>query len=487
MAYARTFLANYSMLAVGDLGAKLLIFWALVRMARVLGTDLFGDIAFAAALAAYFAILVNQGLDVYGIRETVANPSLLANHAGNILGLRLIAGVLASLILVLVVLLIEKPDHVKILLLLNGFLYFSSALSLRWVFQAKEQMKYLAAAGVVAQCVYAGSILLFLKRPAQYYWIPIFQFSGEALATWVLYISAARKYGFFRPNFRFRQWSNMLKESLPMGVSISLGMIMFQFDLVLLGFMKPAAEVGFYSAAYKVILFFSAFVFLYGVNIFPGIARCKKEPHTLRPIANQSLRYTMMLTIPLAAGGYLLAGPLMNFIYGPEFAGGAGALQILLWIIPLMTARIVYRATLLTHGFERQELWIALGATVTNVGLNLLLIPQFSLMGAAVATLTAEVVFLLLACVQVAGKVTAIPFIRHIWKPLAACLPMAAAVIGLEGTHIFVRILAGFTVYMITGWGIGLYRFTEIREAVMLSSSEPAEATAWQRFWGTHS
>ena len=61
--YARKFLANYTILVIGDIGAKLMLFWALVRMARVLGSGLFGDIAFAAAFTTYFAVLVSQEIE----------------------------------------------------------------------------------------------------------------------------------------------------------------------------------------------------------------------------------------------------------------------------------------------------------------------------------------------------------------------------------------------------------------------------------------
>ena len=96
---ARKFLANYTILVAGDLGSKFLVFWATVRMAHVLGTDLFGDLAFAVAFTAYFSLLVSQGLGTYGTQEVARQPGRVREYVDSILALRFCASLVAGIIL----------------------------------------------------------------------------------------------------------------------------------------------------------------------------------------------------------------------------------------------------------------------------------------------------------------------------------------------------------------------------------------------------
>ena len=469
---ARRFLANYTILVAGDLGAKFLVFWATARMAHVLGTDLFGDLAFAAAFTAYFSLLVNQGLGTYGTQEVARQPERVREYVESILALRCCASIAAAIILAVTVRFLDRSSIITTLTLLYGLTFFSSALALSWVFQAMEQMKLVAAGAVVTQLAFAICILLSLNRPDQIAWIPIFQFGGELAGVLVLLGFYFRQFGGIRLRFDFRIWSRLWKESLPIGLSAALAMVLYNFDIVLLGFMKSRADVGQYSAAYRFINFFSAFIMLYFSNLFPSISRCRNDPLLLRRISDRSLKYSLLLAIPLGAGGAFLARPLMAWIFGAEFADGARALRMLFWIIPIAASRVVYRATLLSHGLQRDYLWIALTAAVINTGLNLLLIPGFSFIGAAVASLVGEIVVSIAVCQRVARQVVRLPLGTHVWRPAVACLPMIAFLLWSDGGSLFFRIGGGFFIYMIAAWVAGAIDPKEISREIR--KPEPA-------------
>jgi O-antigen/teichoic acid export membrane protein len=451
---ARRFLTNFSFLIAGDLGAKLMVFWATVRMAHVLGNERFGDVAFAAAFSAYFLLLIGQGLGIYGTQELARNPAKVRELAGRVLALRLAASLLAIIGLVAAVWLLRRTPEFKLLLLCYGLIFFPTAMALNWVFQAFEQMRFVAAANFLTQLVFAACVLTFLGSATQFIWIPIFQFAGETAATLFLFYRYVRQFGRIRLEFRPHSWWGMLKESFPIGCSVALGMVLYNFDTVLLGFMKPPAEVGQYSAAYKYISFFSAFLSLYSTNLFPMVSRSRNDPAMLRRISDRSLRYTLALAIPLAIGGTLVARPLMEVVFGPQFSGGAAALRILIWVVPVVAGRTVYRSTMLSHGLQRGYLWIVLTAATVNTGLNLLLIPRYSYLGAASATLFCEVLVLALAYRVVARKVVRLELFQHLWKPLAACIPMTAFLLWNQGRHLFLLVSGGFAAYMIVAWAM---------------------------------
>jgi len=468
LGFARKFLLNFTFLAAGDLTAKALTFLAFAHIARVVGSGVFGDLAFAAAFTLYFALIVRQGFDVYGTQEIARDRSRTLALCRNVLGLRLALSAGSAMVLIVVLPLLGKPPHVKTLLLLYGLSFFTSALSCQWVFQAVEQMKVVAAANVLAQLVFCAAALLLLKNPAQLFLIPLLQIAGEIVSIIYLFSAFHRSFGPVRVAFDPSLWFGILKESLPMGLSGALSMIMFNFDIILLGFLKPASEVGQYSAAYKVITLFSSFVLLYNRNLLPAVSRCRGNPVTLRRISEGTQKYILLLTVPLAVGGTLLSRPLMQWVFGPQFVGAAAAFQILIWIIPVSSSRVLYRATLLSHGQQNANLWISLVAVAVNVSLNGLLIPFFSYVGSAAASLIAEVALLVLLHRCVSRAVTPLPLAGHLWKPLLASVVMAGFVAWYDSIGIVARVLGGFLVYVLTGLFLKAFNFREIAETIEL-------------------
>jgi O-antigen/teichoic acid export membrane protein len=461
MVNARTFLKNLTWLSAGDITAKILAFFAFAHLARVLGSDGFGAIGFAAAFTLYFSLIVTQGLDVYAIQEVARDIALLQRRAAAILGLRVVSALVAYPVLVVVSFQIGKPAAVRTLVLLYGLSFIPSSLSLQWVFQAAERMKFVAGASVLGQMVFASTVLLLIAKPSQIYLVPILQCTGEVAAV-LYYVCLYRKH-FGRLEFAFHpgEWSYMLKQSLPMGLSAALSLVMINFDTVLLGFMKPASEVGEYSAAYKVIFFFSSLVLLYNRNLFPAVSRTRGQPEELRRISEKTQKYCLLLAIPLALGGSLLSRPLMAIVFGPEFTRGAAPLAILIWIIPMSSLRVLYRVTLQSHGLQKLNLYLAVVAVVVNVGLNLLLIPRFSIVGSAAASLAAEIVLLAISHRAVASRVAPLPFAEHLVKPLITAIPMVVFLLVFSQLHVVFCVALGFLIYVTSGV---VFRTFDLRE-----------------------
>ena len=461
MLNARKFLANYTILVAGDLVSRLLAFWAMVHIAGVLGKDLFGTLGFATAFTAYFELISRQGLDIYGIQAVARQPSLARRYADTLFGLRLTSSAVAFLVLSVTARCLAKPEELKLLIILSGLMFFSGAFSPQWVFQAVAEMKFAAAARILATLVFAFLVLSLLKRPGEYFHVPLFQFGSEVVAVLWLLLVFGKRYGLPRPSFDFIEWGKVLRESLPMGLEGAFGVVLFNFDMVMLGFWRPASEVGEYNAAYKFINFASAFIFLYAANLLPLISRSRGDPGELRRVSDRLFKYTLLLALPLTAGGSVLAQDLINLIFGRQFSEAAVAMRILIWIIPLMTCRVVFRNTLMCHGFQRNLLWCTFFGAAINAVLNLLLIPHYTYVGSAAAMVITEVIFLLLLYHQAARRVVRLPFARHVWRPALACVPMVLLVVCCPAANLLARIGSGALLYFLAAW---MFRAFSIRE-----------------------
>ncbi len=464
MVYARKFLSNYAILVAGDMASRLLSFWAMVHIARVLGRDLFGMLGFAAAFTAYFELIARQGLDLYGIQAVAREPSLVRRHADVILGLRLTASVAAFSALNLVVTWLAKPEEVKLLVILSGLMFFTAALSPQWVFQALEEMRFAAAARILSTSIFTLLVLWLLQRPGQLLWVPVIQFGSEATAViWLLFFFRKR-YGIPRPTFDLGTWKGILRDSVPMGLEGVFGVVLFNFDMVLLGFWRPPSEVGVYSAAYKFINFASAFVFLYGSNLLPLLSRSRGKPEEMARVASFSFKYTLLITVPVAAGGAMLARLLVDMIFGSQYSAAAGALRILIWVIPFVTCRAVLRNALLSHGLQRGLLWSTSCAAAVNVCLNLFLIPHYSYVGSAITMVISEGLLLLLLYRQVSRRIIPLTLAAHAWRPMLACLPMILVILWRPTASLTAQIAYGALAYILAAWAIRAFTIQEIFE-----------------------
>jgi O-antigen/teichoic acid export membrane protein len=103
---------------------------------------------------------------------------------------------------------------------------------------------------------------------------------------------------------------------------------------------------------------------------------------------------------------------------------------------------------MLVHGRLRQDMWIVVTATLLNVVLNIVLIPRHGIAGAAVATLVAEALNLLLGYAMAVRL--GMPFrVRPYTRSMAAAAVMAVVLVLVGASlHVFVRIALGGVTYV---------------------------------------
>lgn len=167
----------------------------------------------------------------------------------------------------------------------------------------------------------------------------------------------------------------------------------------------------------------------------------------------------------------MISQDLVNHIYGDRFSAAAKALQILIWVIPLVGCRVLFRNTLLSHGCQKQLLWSTSFAAAINAALNLMWIRTYSYLGSAAAMVIAEGILLFLVSRQVARKVTPLPLLAHFWRPALGCLVMVLLLKWCNAWALNARVVAGSLVYVAAVWLTGAFTFGEIRAA--LASSAP--------------
>ncbi|OCO99624.1 MULTISPECIES: lipopolysaccharide biosynthesis protein [unclassified Ensifer] len=180
-----------------------------------------------------------------------------------------------------------------------------------------------------------------------------------------------------------RRW---LKVSIPVFMVDGFGFLLTNSDVVIVGLYLEPDDVGIYFAAAKTMALVHFVMFAVKAAAGPRVSNAMaRDPSQIAGIAIESARWAFWPSL-LVGALVLLAGPLLLSLFGPAFVTGLPLMMILFAGI-LAKAFVGPAETLLTMAGQ-QTLCVVLyaGALLANIALNLSLIPQFGLSGAAFAT-----------------------------------------------------------------------------------------------------
>jgi O-antigen/teichoic acid export membrane protein len=246
-------------------------------------------------------------------------------------------------------------------------------------------------------------LLLIHAEDAGPYWIcrAVGGAYGTAVVIGILCVlgAAGREVRRRRPRFAFGAF---YRYGFPVLLGTSLYLVMEWADILLLGHFAAADKVGVYRACVQICAVFDMIMFatnLAAVHVFPVLEHERRLEER-----DQAFRQVTLIVLMLSAPVFFLLTLHANAVLallGPKFAIGAAALLILAAGRLLRNGLGTAAFVLILSGRQTVETRNAAVASATNLALNLALIPLFGLIGAAVATMAAEVALNLLRAWQV--------------------------------------------------------------------------------------
>ncbi len=388
---------------------------------------------YANSLLAWFLLLGDGGLELWATREAAqtSDPRALA---GRIVPLRFGMAILSfGLILLFVVSplkLFSNFPGLRLLTVLFGLSLFAQAASLKWLWMGREKMARVAGGLVVSQIVFALAVFAFVRRPEAVLWVPVLKLASDSAMAGFFGWLFVKEHGTPALSFEAGNGDAILRPALTIGTSQAMGLLNYNFDTLVLGFLKGASVVGWYNAAYKPVTVALAVPLTYFQGMFPAFSRTWNEQReAFLPLVTKSFRICAILAIPLGVGGMFLAEPVIRLLYGPAFANSVLPFQILVWSAVLVILRGSCRHALNAAGKQSLDLRSAMVSAGLNVGLNLLLIPRYGMVGSAAATLIADTVWLGMACYFFNRAVIRLNPLGVLARPLAAGVAMGALLI----------------------------------------------------------
>jgi O-antigen/teichoic acid export membrane protein len=242
-----------------------------------------------------------------------------------------------------------------------------------------------------------------------------------------------------------------LIRTAPTFLSISVFATMaWNIDVVMLSKFASLHDVGLYGAAYRIFDMIRILPQCLCMAVYPLVSQAAGvDLADVRRIGSETLRLMWMALIPIAVGGTLIAGPLLAFTVGEEFRSAGTTLAILLWTTVPYTFVRYYSYVTVAANRERVDLLLNVGLSATNIGLNIVLIPRYGALGAAVATLVSMCAFglaqYLYVSTRLSGYLAPLP---RLSKPAAAAAIMALFVWMRRTDQVVLLIGAAGLVYI---------------------------------------
>jgi O-antigen/teichoic acid export membrane protein len=386
---------NLGWMFFAKIASMVIAFLATAYIARSLGPRNYGELSYAISFVGLFSFLSSLGVEQILYRDTIQYPEKRNVYLGSAIGIKIIASIATGLLCFGTALVVSPKDVSLFLIGLLSLTYVCSSFSLLSMeFQAEAKSKYpsLFSVAVVIILNLSKIIVIFYDKGVIY-------LAGIILLEPVLYSCMymylrSKHYGSLR-NLRFDKdiALQLLKDSYPLIFASAFFMIYARIDQVMIKNMMSAEYVGLYDAAVRMseISYFIPNIIV--AALFPAIINAKK----ISEIVYFKRIKKLLLTLLLVSTGIALVTTLLStyltlIIFGSKFLATVPILKIYVWSNIGTALNMFIQQVLISENLTKNvSLTIFLGM-VTNVILNILLIPHLGMSGAALASLISYMV-----------------------------------------------------------------------------------------------
>lgn len=367
--------------------------------ARYLGPSNYGLINYAGAYIAFFSSLSTLGITSVIVTEFVKNKGKEGEIIGTSLILRFISSLLSVITIISIVLVVDanEPTTILVVIISSISVLFNILDTFQQWFQSQLKSKVTAISILVAYIVTAlYKVYLLITGKSVIYFA--FATTVDYAVLGVLLLLAYKKYSGNPLFFSFTYAKKLLKKScyfiLP-GLMVS---IYAQTDKMMLKQMINTTEIGYYSTALSICTMWCFVLSAIIDSIYPSIVEAHDISKTEFDKRNRML-YAIIFYLSMAVSIFLFAfaKPIINILFGSDYAPAIGPFRIITWYTAFSYLGVAKNAWIVCNNKQKYLIYTYMAAAISNILLNLILIPLWGATGAALASLIAQVITVIVA------------------------------------------------------------------------------------------
>ena len=422
------FIMNF-LLTATNLIFPLITFPYVTRVLQASGT---GAVSFVTSVTNYFSLVACLGIPTYGVRACAKvrdNKAELTKVTHEIFIINTVMTLFTLATFVACIYLVPQFREEKTLFYINSVNLVLNLFGMQWLYQALEQYDYITIRSIAAKVISVVLMFVLVHETSDYVIygaIGVFAAAGSN----VLNFFRARRYISFHPQGGY-QLRRHLKPIMTLFAQTMVASIYTNLDTVMLGFMKDNAEVGLYTTAVKVKTILLSLVSSLGSVLLPRMSHIVKQGdrEQFNNLTKKALDVTLLMAVPLSIYFCMYARDSVLLLAGEGFLGAVLAMQIItIALIPNGLTGVLGIQVLTSLEKEKYVLYSVTVGAVSDLVLNLVLIPAYGAAGAALATMIAE--FLVLFVQLYYTRKIVGSMLRHLRAPIYALATAIGAVLS---------------------------------------------------------
>lgn len=422
MSNNQTIAKNTLYLTMALVAQKIISYLFFIIIARTLGKTGIGEYVAAFAYASLCGVIIDAGLSNVLVRELARDQSASERLFRNVVGLKIVFGLLSLAVLTLIVWTLPlfglNPPDIQLVMIALFAVWLDSVMTSAYsVFRGWQNLTYEAIATIVQKVGILIVGLLVLSVWPSPFNLVVATILGAIFAYGLVFKYLHLKISHpLWPLFDWGTQKYLLQLTRPFALAAFFAVAYSYFDSILLNTLAGSEAVGLYSVASKTM---NAFIFIpsaFMAAVYPAMSVSYLEDKTrLSDLLYTSWRYLLIIGAPIATGLYLVADQFVNLV-GADYQSSALAIKLLMPSLVMMF--LTYPLGSLLNGTNHQR-WqtfiLGVGLTV-NIVLNLWAIPRFGFIGASI---TWSVTNLLMLCL---GVTLVSQIIKFPYKKIAGSL-----------------------------------------------------------------
>jgi O-antigen/teichoic acid export membrane protein len=404
--------------------------------ARVLQPEGIGVVNFQNSIIGYIVLFTSLGIPLYAVREIAKCRNDIELRDRTTVEITLLSIILSLLGYVVVWLLGEYVPRIHeeaTLFYILSLTIIFTGIGVQWFYQGVEDFLFITVRGLIFRLLFAICLFVFVKDKGDLliYGIVIV---GSTVGNYLINFIHLRKY-IHLVSIKWKQL-NITRHIQPalrvflLNVVIS---IYIRLNIIMLGFMTDDRAVGLFTSGMKITHILTVIITSLGTVMLPRCSHLigENKIDEFNAVMSKTYHLLMFSAIPITVGIILLARPITLCFCGADYHE---AIPVVIYTAPTIIfiglTNIIGIQILYPYGKENLVIISTLVAAVLNVILNILLIPPFAEMGAAVSTLLSEFAVLLVQLRLGKGYIPFRFFDKQVAIYLTASLLMAIGVLS---------------------------------------------------------
>lgn len=473
---------NIFWLSISRVLALVLLFVAYTQLFRYLGPYNSGQYQYVLSYVLIFAIISDFGIQQFITKKMSEDPGNTKKYFQNFLGFEILLSLCLYALLLSIAYLKGFGPEVFGGIAVAGLGMAANALTYPFlaVMTANQDLRKVALINFINSLVNVGIIFLAIYFKKHIVFLASVQliFGIIDLGLYSCFVKKHLPKPGIMESIRKLDASlvfGILRSAWPFVLLVGFSAVYNRIDVLLITQFLNFTQTGLYTAAYKFFDLLSFFPSLVSHVLFPVFAglMAREALIEVRQNLEKYLRLMLVAALPLAAGGAVLAKPLIILVAGSEFAPAAPVLSVLVWAIAILFVYIPLNSLVISQLTKKAAAITGVNVVVNIIG-NIILIPHYGIMAAAVMTVVSESIQGIFYFYFVKSKITKFAFFRNFWKPALAAIFMAVVLWPLKDKSLALTLPAGAAAYVLALLASGFIRSEDLSLAkkIFLKSDE---------------